>query len=425
MGRLSKPFTNWDNLFKFCTIGFFWVSNAGPLLEGKRTFLRLFIYPVYISFISVFLYLLFNFKKNRSYFDKSAYKIFWWLIIICCICVIRGISHLDINSLRSMLFNRAGAAIVWLMPLSMLFALKTEFWFTYIPKIRGAVVFGIFYVFIVMSISISTGIIFKHKMYNSTDFLFLSPFLIVLSRYKEDTINLIIGYIGVAILSAWMFIINERFAIAYAGLMCLFYLLSILMERYRLNLKVNMAFLMLFSCIIFLGIIMNTSFFKAYINRYIYHGEILEDTRGKGSLASAVTKNMTAFEKTFGKGINGLYVWGTRGWPPAPYIRPNVEIGYMQLVLKGGYLMLLLFLCFSLYAIYLGIFRTKNRLTKYLAYIIIARLIIMSTALIPRIGFEYFMFWLVIGGCISPQLRKLSDEQVLDNYKQTKIIIKW
>jgi hypothetical protein len=134
---------------------------------------------------------------------------------------------------------------------------------------------------------------------------------------------------------------------------------------------------------------------------------------------------MTLSEKFFGKGINGTYVWGKRGWPPEPYIRSTVEIGYMQLVLKGGNVMLIAFLVLSLYAVYLAIFRSQNRITRYLAYIIIARLVLMNVAMIPRVGFEYFMYWLVVGGCLSSELRSFSDEYILKNVAARRVVIKW
>ena len=337
----------------------------------------------------------------------------------------RGLpTSLDLDLIRFLLFSETGA-IIWFMPLSVVFALNEQFWFTWLPKVRTLVIIGLIYVSVVMLLSITTHNILKDQMYNSTDFLFLSAFLIIFSRYRPHDGNLFLGYMGMAVLVSWMFLVNERFAIAYEGLTYCLYLLTIFLGKFRLDLKINTVAVMSFVGIFSLVIIMQVPIFHSYVNRYIFQGEILEDTRGGHSLSEAVTKDMTSSQKTFGKGILGTYTWGYRDWPPRPYIRSGVEIGYSELILRGGYLMVACFYILSLYAVFLGFFRSNNRLTRYLSLMIVARLIIMSTAMIPRAGFEYFLYWLIVGGCLSINLRALTDDQITNNCNITELSIKW
>lgn len=423
---IAKPFTAEKNQFIFCTFGFFWVSNIGPLLAGKTFFLRLLIYPIFILLIVLFARLLFCFRKNKPYIDNTAYNILLCLAVLGCVCVARGIPlYMDIDKIRTLLFSLAGAAIVWLMPLSIFFSIKGQFWMMWLPKLRPVVFFGILYVIAISLIKFGLEGMFNLKVYSSVDLLFIAPFLVIWSRFKKDSADLLLGSLGVVVIVIWMFILNERFAIAYTGLMCLFYLFFLFFEKYNLNLKINLLSLGLACAIIVSVLLSQVPVFKSYIDKYIFQGAILEDTRGGGSLADAVTRNMSSFEKYFGKGIDGTYRWGSMCWPPEPYIRPNVEIGFKQLVLKGGYAMQMAFLALSLYAVYLAIFRSNNRITRYLAYIIIARLIIMTTAMIPRVGFEYFMYWIVVGGCLSSELRSFSDDEIAKNCVTNRIIIKW
>jgi hypothetical protein len=426
MTRQNKIFTNWNHLLIFCALGFFWVTNIGLLLETKKILMRLFVFPVSVAFLPIFLYLLLKLKDKRSLFDKPSYILLNILILLGILCISRGLSLTpSFDSIKILLVGRAGAAIIWLMPLSILFSIESSFWFRYLPKIRELVFWGIVFVLLILLFIIITGTFPEKKMYNSCDFLFLSTFLIILSRYKLDSVNLMLGFIGIVCLSAFMFILHERFAIAYIGLISLLSLLSFFFEKYRLDLKFRLFSAFCFFSILVACILLYIPFFRPYTDHYIFQKELFVDTRGEGTLAKAVTEDMTMFEKITGKGSDGLYIWGARGWPPQPYIRSNVEMGYMQLILKGGYLMLVIFLCLTLYAVYLGVFRSNNRLTRYLAYIIVARLIIMLTAMIPRVGFEYFMFWLVVGGCLSKQLRSLSDKEIIDNFNFKRIIIRW
>ena len=430
MTDIAKPFTSEKNQFIFCTFGFLWVSNIAPLLAGKTFFLRLLIYPLFILLIVLFARLLFCFRKNKSYISNTAYSILLCLAVLGCVCVVRGIPlHMDIDAIRIFLFNLAGAAIVWLMPLSIFFSIKGQFWMTWLPKLRPVVFFGGIYVFVLVLGGIRSEDLLELNFYNSTDLLFIAPFLAIWSRFKKDSVDLILGCLGTAVLVIWMFLMNERFAIAYASLMWLFCLISLFFEKYSLNLKINVLTLTLTVTILFSVFFSQVPVFRSYIYKYIFQGDILENTRirsrGGGSLVDAVTRDMSSFEKCFGKGLDGTYTWGNAGWPPQPYIRPDVEIGYMQLVLKGGYLMQMTFLALSLYAVYLAMFRSNNRITRYLAYIIIVRLIIMTTAMIPRVGFEYFMYWLVVGGCLSSELRSFSDDEIAQNCVTKRIIIKW
>ena len=145
-----------------------------------------------------------------------------------------------------------------------------------------------------------------------------------------------------------------------------------------------------------------------------------------GDMSEAVTRGMSVFEYIFGKGYYGSYTWGYRGWPPVLFVRNLAEIGYIHIVLKGGYLMLACFYFLSIYAVFLGLFQSNNKITRYLAFIIIARLIIMSTAMPPRVGFEYFMYWIVVGGCLSQQLRALDDTTIKNNCEiNRRFVIRW
>ena len=186
--------------------------------------------------------------------------------------------HIDIDVIRALLFSRSFAAIVWIMPVALVYGLQKQFWFTWLPRLRVVVVLGLVYVFAVMLLGIiSKDIMFR--MYNSADFLFLSPFLIIFSIYKPNRINIFLGCLGVILLSAHMFLSEERFAIAYIGLMCILYLFFIILEQKRLDLKVYVIFIGSIVLLASLLIALNTPFFQEQIHRYFIEGEMWVDTR--------------------------------------------------------------------------------------------------------------------------------------------------
>jgi hypothetical protein len=235
---------------------------------------------------------------------------------------------------------------------------------------------------------------------------------------------------GVILLNAHMLFCDERFALAYLDLMVLFCALAIILEQHRLDLKVYLFFIGSIILLASLLLVLNLPFFQEQIHRYFIEGEMWVDTREgqwtyAGSLSEAVTSGMSVLEYIFGKGKYGTYAWGYIGWPPVLFVRRVAEIGYIHIVLKGGYFMLACFYFLSIYAVYLGLFRSENKITRYFAFIIIARLIMMSTAMPPRVGFEYFMYWLVVGGCLSPQLRALDDGTIKTKCEIRPLVVRW
>jgi len=431
MKYLSQPFTDEKNQVVFLSLGLFWVSNIGELFNWPALLSRLFIYPIYLILFLSFIYLLFNIRKAENNFDNKAYILLWLLIILGVINVLRGISqHTDIDEIRALLITRERAAMIWIMPVALVYGLKKQFWFTWLPNLRFVLVLGLIYVFAVMLLGIISKDIIEFRMYNSGDFLFISAFLIIFSIYKVNKINIFLGCMGVILLNVHMFFCDERFAIAYLDLMVLFYVLAIILEQHRLDLKVYFFFIGSIILLASLLLVLNAPFFQEQIHRYFIEGEMWVDTRAggwmyAGTLSEAVTRGMNVFEYIFGKGEYGSYAWGYTGWPPVLYLRRITEIGYLHIVLKGGYLMLACFYFLSIYAVYLGLFRSENKITRYLAFIIIARLIIMSTAMPPRPGFEYFMYWVVVGGCLSQQLRELDDSTIKNKCEIKSLVVRW
>jgi hypothetical protein len=85
--------------------------------------------------------------------------------------------------------------------------------------------------------------------------------------------------------------------------------------------------------------------------------------------------------------------------------RPNIECGYLQVILKIGIFGLILKLLLALPAIYLGLFKSKNWFVKGCAIIIVEWLISMYPAALPEWTISYMLFWLCIGACLSRETR--------------------
>jgi hypothetical protein len=89
--------------------------------------------------------------------------------------------------------------------------------------------------------------------------------------------------------------------------------------------------------------------------------------------------------------------------------RQGIENGYLQLILKGGLVYLLIIIIISIPAIYKGFFKSKNILCKAFAAIILTYFIDMIGFGVPTLTLKFIFIWVGIGVCYSNKMREYSD----------------
>ena len=115
-----------------------------------------------------------------------------------------------------------------------------------------------------------------------------------------------------------------------------------------------------------------------------------------------------------GKGINGEYFCpGIDEDAPTNY-RNIIETGYLQIILKGGIIRLILYLLIAIPALILGLFFSKNLLSKAAGIWIFISLISLYPATVNSFNLNYLLVWISIGICYSKELRILPDDQIAD-----------
>jgi hypothetical protein len=90
--------------------------------------------------------------------------------------------------------------------------------------------------------------------------------------------------------------------------------------------------------------------------------------------------------------------------------RDLIENGYLQLILKGGYVNLALFILTALPAALLGIFNSANNFTRTCGLTILLFMIDMFFYGLPRLNNQYVLVWISVGVCYSKHLRSTQDE---------------
>ena len=136
-----------------------------------------------------------------------------------------------------------------------------------------------------------------------------------------------------------------------------------------------------------------------------------EDTRS--GVEQYMSVDMTTKDWIIGKGIHGQYfcpivitVDDSSGY------RDVIETGYLQILLKGGYISLLLLLLILVPAVYKGIFKSKNLLSKASGVYILLFMAYNYPSVVVGFTIYYIIVWIAVGICYSEQIRNLPDSTI-------------
>ncbi|MBS1509693.1 MAG: hypothetical protein JST86_02535 [Bacteroidetes bacterium] len=133
-----------------------------------------------------------------------------------------------------------------------------------------------------------------------------------------------------------------------------------------------------------------------------------EDTRT--GMEVYMKADMTTTDWIFGKGINGKYF--------CPVIldpndltgqRDIIETGYLQIILKGGILQLGIYLLILIPALYKGLFKSNNILSKGCGIFILLSIVYMYPTIVTGFGIYTILLWISVGICYSDKMRNLPD----------------
>ena len=111
-----------------------------------------------------------------------------------------------------------------------------------------------------------------------------------------------------------------------------------------------------------------------------------------------------------------------RGWFGTYYepifgrYRPEIETGYLVLVLRGGCIYLFLYLWVLLEAVYKGLIKSQNRIVKSFAIIIIVHILMLYPWGWPWVNLSYLSIWLGAYMCLNNKTRNMSDNEISEQY---------
>lgn len=92
--------------------------------------------------------------------------------------------------------------------------------------------------------------------------------------------------------------------------------------------------------------------------------------------------------------------------------RNEIETGYLNFILKGGIIYLILYVCVLLIAFYKGFFRTNNAFTKAFACMCLISCIELIPYGVQCLNFKYIALWLGVGLCLNRNVRHMTNAEI-------------
>lgn len=91
--------------------------------------------------------------------------------------------------------------------------------------------------------------------------------------------------------------------------------------------------------------------------------------------------------------------------------REVIENGYLQIILKGGIIYLLLYMMLMIPAIVKGV-KAPNQLSKACAVIVFVQLVDMLVFGVPTFNIKTFMIWMAVSVCYNKRIAGMTDDEV-------------
>jgi len=353
------------------------------------------IYLIRWSFENVYLKVIFLFYLLWSFFT-----------------IFRGFQF-DFDSIKATLVNAPFSIFIYFAPLILIF------------KDGFANIKKLFYVIIILdSVFILYVILFREAV-----FLGISPFYRLPSWITETfthflcfpTAFILLTYLyhKKPIIFFSLFIVIFTFLIvtirARRGLMfmTLCFMVFAYLNFYFTNKGKILKVLISIALLLFVIAYAYTTYSRHQYGTFgLITSRIDEDTRR--GVVDYFYSSMSTNDLIIGRGINGAYycpgideIAGS-----VTVMRSVIETGYLQIVLKSGFISLILYLLITIPAIFIGLFSSKNLLSKASAIWIFLYTIFLYPTYVNMFSLTYLLIWISVGICYSRTIRGKSDEDI-------------
>jgi hypothetical protein len=173
----------------------------------------------------------------------------------------------------------------------------------------------------------------------------------------------------------------------------------------------NKAVLLIISIVFSLTVlfVINEYSNKIYLFERGINKDAFEETRGETIYNFLHDFGSKPYDWLIGRGLNGEFRKFTWGYNQ---MSTSIEIGYFNILLKGGFIYLIPMMYLFLRAFYLGFFKSCNDLSKGLALIVLWQIIYMVSFAMANYSPYYILVWIAVGAGFDPNLRSKSNMEL-------------
>lgn len=362
-----------------------------------------------LSFFSFSIIVIRN-KYKLKEIPKVSRIIFYFLIIYSFIVILRSFSTNNIQDWVTN-FGNVYMAPAWLTPALLIIGFKIKNWAIIYKAIR--------FMFVLMVLALIIHFFGLGDPAEEWNWLFRPTSVILLTAFYKYNIIDKVKFLTILMLYAYI-AIYTKFRFEFIYITAVLFFLSI--DRlYSLQLKRSLLKYILIGFVIFL-IYIFTSGYESFAN---FIGKIIEYQDSRTFLFTELFAELSKNETFFGRGSLGTYyseffektrryydLVGRKSWPGDNPERITIEVGYLQMILKGGFVMLSLYTSLAFYAAYIGVFRAKNKFVKRLSLYVIIILILSIVSLRPAFTPTFIIFWIAIGTILNKDNRNMSNGEI-------------
>ena len=351
---------------------------------------------------------------SENQYLKTVFTIYMiWMVFT----LLRGLS-LDYEALKLLLLMPQGGIFVYLAPLMVMFpctpkALKSMFKTMIVLAFFYGVLCVAFYQIVLygaLGSRESTGIFeyFSQYLVMATSFIFMT-FL-----YHRKMGNFFA--LGAILLAFVLAAIRAR-----RGLMMI--LILMLVSGYILFLKNNKGnkTLTTFMSVMMIIMVGMYAFFVFQNNKGGMFGLIVsrmdEDTRTGVEKAFYASMDLPGW--IFGRGSSGKYYCPGIDEGYITIYRSVIETGYLQVILNGGLISLILWVMLVLPAAIKGIFKSNNLLCKACGVWNLLFMFFTYPTVIHAFTLSYVLIWFSVAICFNDKMRALSDDELKEAFFNT------
>lgn len=402
-------------------IGYVLYSVAFVLERSTPPYLVIIAEEIF-SFIGICLifYALLNSIKLKG--TTNGYvKLLLALLIIWTYVLIVWSLELDFDFIKVIIFQGESSLLTYFVPLVVLMPNKILF----LKKTMTAVVILglVFFLYIFLfrdtifkvygTLSVTNE---KYLFEYCAKWLSLSAgFLVLTFSYQSKKVKFFVVLLILTTLVIALF--RARRAMIFMTLLPVIIASAIYIFRSRYKL-----FALLLAILMVFGIaVIGLQLYSANQNGFFSNlsSRVDEDSRSK--VEECLYNDFTFKDWIIGRGLDGRYFCPNidDNYEVVGY-RPVIETDYLNIILKSGSIYLVFLLMVMLPAIYKGLFRSQNVLSKAAGTWILFWIICLYPANVFGFSLNYLLVWISIGICYSKEIRNMPGALLKDYFLKTK-----